>query len=126
MHGTLDVRCLQCGTAFKPKRRSAKYCSPACRQAVYRSAEGRTGLSSRTIVSAEGVALASPEEGFPRRITYYVAAGPEVHPLALVDPIFDQHDLDIRNPKQPEPPKEAETRYAREATEAWVASMRSI
>ena len=96
MHGTLDAKCVQCGADFKPTRRTAKYCSPACRQAVYRSEEGRTGLASRSLVSSGGVVLASPEEGFPRRITYRVVASPGVHPMALTDVVFDQHDLDIR------------------------------
>jgi hypothetical protein len=119
MHGTF--KCLHCGnplTVPAGAGRRPKYCGKRCRGAAFNE---RQLISCQRNLSLEGGRISSAPEGYPRKVFYWHVCGPEVDPLASYDVILEPDDYRIRNPEQPSPPSDWETRYARDETERWVA-----
>lgn len=66
---TTTARCENCGDAFRPKRATARYCSPRCRVAANRSRETReqapVSVTEGDRVSPEPVSVTSAPDPLP-------------------------------------------------------------
>jgi len=64
----VTASCQSCGQPFTPQRRSARFCSPACRVAAHRARLSVTGAAPRggtacALKPARGTSGASPRSG---------------------------------------------------------------